>query len=70
MASFDIYNAAKLPPLPEKACHKDIETFTEYGNDHVNNLAHQFQGIVADTLECLEEWSSIRQFLKENCSHL
>ena len=32
----------------------------EYGNGNVEKLASQFQGIVADTDECIEEWSSFR----------
>jgi hypothetical protein len=28
---------------------------TEYGNVDVENLALQFQGVVADSIECLEE---------------
>ena len=70
MAAFDIYNPAKLPPLPDNPCAKDMETFSEYGNNHVDSLASQFKGIVAESLECLEEWSSFRQFLKDNFSHL
>ena len=70
MAAFDIYNPAKLPHLPDNPCAEDIETFTEYGNDDVESLASQFEGVVADSIECLEEWSSFRQFLKENCTHL
>ena len=71
MASFDIYNPAKLPHLPDDpSCPEDLEAFTEYGNDDVENLARQFQGVVADSIECLEEWSSFRQFLKENCTDL
>ena len=51
MTCFD--NPAKLPPLPGNPCAKDLETFTEYGNNH---LAHQFQGGVVDSLKFLEEW--------------
>lgn len=70
LASFDIYNPAKLPYLPDNPCAEDLETFTEYGNVEVEILALQFQGVVADSIECLEEWSSFRQFLKENCADL
>ena len=52
------------------ACTEDLEAFAEYGNDHVETLAHQFNGIVAASLECLEEWSSFRRFMKDNCKHL
>ena len=54
----------------DPSCPEDLEAFTEYGNDDVENLARQFQGVVADSIECLEEWSSFRQFLKENCTDL
>ena len=54
MASFDVYNPTKLPHLLDNPC----------------TLAHQFHGIVADSLECLEEWSSFRQFMKDSCEHL
>ena len=69
LASFDIYNPVKLPHLPDNPSTEDLEAFTDYGNDLVENLARQFHGIVANSLECLEEWSSFRQFLKDNCSH-
>lgn len=49
--------------MPDNPCTADLETFTECGNDNVENLAGQFQGVVADSVECLEEWSSFRQFL-------
>ena len=40
------------------------------GNDNVEKLSSHFQGIVADSIECIEEWSSFRQFMKENCSQM
>ena len=33
-------------------------------------LAHQFQCVVADSQECVEEWSSFKQFMRDNCSYL
>ena len=68
MASFDIYNPAKLPKLSDNPSKDELESFTEFGNQDVETIAHQFEGVVADPIECLEEWSSFRQFLKENCS--
>ena len=44
LASFDIYNPAKLPHLPDNPRAEDLETFTEYGNADVEILALQFQG--------------------------
>lgn len=44
--------------------------FMEYGNDEIKTLATQFEGVVADSTECLEEWSSFKQFLQENCSNI
>ena len=38
MASFDVYNPARLPYLPDDPCSEDLETFMEYGNDDVDNL--------------------------------
>ena len=70
MASFDVYNPARLPYLPDDPCPEDLETFMEYGNVDIENLACQFQGVFADSIECLEEWSCFRQFLKENCSNM
>ena len=66
MASFDIYNPAKLPDTNNS---ENLETFTEYGNDHIESLVDHYEGIVADCTECLEEWSSFRQFVKDNCMH-
>ena len=59
-----------LPPLSINPDIDELRSSTEYGNDHVTNLAEQFQGIVGDSLECVEEWSSFKQYLKDNCSHL
>ena len=70
MAAFDIYNPEKLPPLSINPDVDELSSFTEYGNDHVTNLAEQFQGVVGDSLEVVEEWSSFKQYLKDNCSHL
>ena len=58
-----------MPPLPNTPSATDLEKFTNYGNESVNNLSKQFEGIVADSDECLEEWSSFRHFLRDNCSH-
>ena len=63
MASFDVYNPAKLPKQLDGP--DLLEAFTEYGNQDIETLAHQFEGIVADSIECLEEWSSFRQFMWE-----
>ncbi len=69
-ASFDILNPAKLPALLQDASPDDIAMLTEYENDQVEMLALQFHGTgcVADLQECIREWSSFRQFLKDNCS--
>lgn len=37
MAAFNIYNPAKLPPLSDNPSIEDLDTFTEYGNNHVQN---------------------------------
>ena len=70
LAAFDIYNPVKLPQVPDNPCAEDLETFAGYGNDDMENLTGQFQGVVADSTECLEEWSSFRLFLKENCANM
>jgi len=70
MAAFNIYKPAKLPPLSDNPSIEDLDIFPEYGNDHVQNLAHQFQCVVADSQECVEEWSSFKQFMRDNCSRL
>ncbi len=71
MAAFDIINPSKLPPLPTNPSTEDIELFTEYGNDNVEKLGSHFQGVVADSsIECIEEWNSFRQFMKDNCSQM
>ena len=70
MASFDIFNPAKLPHLSDPPSIEELEHFADYGNNSVKTLVDQFQDIVADCFECLEEWSSFRQFLKENCNEM
>ena len=70
LASFDVMNPAKLPPLSENPSSAELEEFTAYGNVQINNFTQQFQGIVAEPDECLEEWSNFRQFLRENLGHL
>lgn len=61
MAAFDIYNPEILPPLSINPDVNELSSFTDYGNDHVLNLAEQFQGVVGDSQECVEEWSSFKQ---------
>ena len=39
-------------------------------NSEKLSLAHHYEGIVADSTEYLEEWSSFRQFVNDNCMHL
>ncbi len=71
MAAFDIFNPSKLPPLPTNPSTEDIEIFSEYGKDNVEKLGSHFQGVVAESsIECIEEWNSFRQFLKDNCSKM
>ena len=70
MASFDIFNPAKLPHLPDKPSTADLEMFVEYGNNDVERLSQQFQVAVADSVECIEEWCSFRQLLQDSCHHL
>ena len=68
MASFDVYNLAKFPKLLDSPNTDELdllEAFTEYGNQDIETLAHQFEGVVANSIECLEEWSSFRQFVWE-----
>ena len=66
LASFDIYNPSKLPQLSDTSCAEDVQLFSEYGNDDVERLATQFQDVVAEPIACIEEWSSFKQFMKEN----
>ena len=66
MAAFDIFNPAKLTCLPSE---EDLTTFLRYGNKEVEDLAKQC-GVVPNIQECVKEWSSFRQYLKDNCSHL
>lgn len=76
MAAFDIFNPAKLQPLSPSnesdASSSDelLTVFNMYGNEQVARLVNQFQctGCVADLQECTGEWTSFRQFLKDNYS--
>ena len=70
MAAFDIFNPAKLPALSDNPSTDELDVFMEYGNQQIENLAGQFQGAVDSTQDCLDEWSSYRQFLKESCKQL
>lgn len=70
LASFDVYNPSKLPILSENPSTKDLKMFMEYGNDEIKILATQFEGVVADSIKCLEEWSNFKQFLKLKCSKM
>ena len=62
MASFDIFNPAKLPHLSDPPSIEELKHFADYGNNSVKTLVDQFQDIVADCFECLEEWSGFIQF--------
>ena len=66
LASFDIYNPSKLPQLSDTSYAEDVQLYSEYGNDNVERLATQFQDVVAEPIACIEEWSSFKQFMKEN----
>lgn len=70
MASFNIYNPANLPDLPDSPSKDELETFTEYSNQEIETLAHQFEDVAADSSEFLEEWSSLRQFMNESCGEI
>lgn len=54
MASFDIYNPAKLTNLADNPSKDELDTFMEYGSQDIKTLAHQFEGVVSDSVECLE----------------
>ena len=54
MAAFDLYNLSKLTHLPKNPSTEDIEICLEY-DDNVEKLTIHFQGIVADSIECIEE---------------
>ena len=68
LAAFDIFNPSKLTCLPEK--EDSVQTLLEYGVHEVKELAKQYAGVVPDVEECLEQWASFRQYLKNHCSHL
>ena len=63
MAAFDIFNPAKLPELLDNPSADELEVFMEYGNKQTENLSSQYQGTVDSIQDCLDEWSSYRQFL-------
>lgn len=44
--------------------------FLEYGNDNVEKLGNHFQGVLTDSSECIGEWNSSRQFMKDNTSQM
>ena len=63
IAAFDVFNPKKLPkPIDE--------CYLQYGNTEIERLATQFEGagVVGDVQQCLEEWSSFRQFLSDSVS--
>ena len=72
MAAFDVFNPAKLPPLSQEldSSPDELTAFNMYGNDQVERLVIQFQdtGCMADLQECIGEWTSFRQYLKDNYS--
>ena len=69
MAAFDVLNPIKLPKLSTEPTVEELTTFVQYGNKEIESLAKQFDGAI-DVQECLEEWASFRQYLKDNCSQL
>ena len=69
MATFDIFNPKKLPKLSKTPTREELCAFVQYGNEEVNTLADHFDGAV-DGEECIQEWSSFRQYLKDSCGEL
>ena len=70
MAAFDIFNPAKLPELLDNPSADELHVFMEYDNKQIENLSSQYQGTVDSIQNCLDEWSSYRQFLQESCKQL
>ena len=68
MAAFDVFNPGKLPKLSQQPTTEELTGFAQYGNKEIENLAKQFDNVVDDSLECVEEWASCRQYLKDNYS--
>ena len=56
LAVFNIFDPNKLPD--------NSDSLAEYGNTDITTLSDQFQGVVASTGECVEEWIGYCQFLQ------
>ena len=65
MAAFDVFNPPKLSHQPTT---EELTGFGQYGNKEIENHAKQFDKVIDDSLECVEEWASYRQYLKDNYS--
>lgn len=68
MAAFDILNPSRLTSLP--TTEDPMATFLQHGVEGIKELARQYATILPTAEECLEEWSSFRQYLKDHCTHL
>ena len=68
MVAFDVFNPGKLPKLSQQPTTEELTGFAQYGNKEIENLAKQFDNVVDDSLECVKEWASCRQYLKDNYS--
>ncbi len=65
MAAFNIFDPSKVSSNPTPEFNS-----LSYGNKDVEDLAKQYTGILPEAEECVEEWTSFRQYMTDNCTLL
>ena len=76
LTAFDIFDPKKVPRVSNDENDSsdssgEQEIFMQYGNAHIKNLAEHYQGdndvsVCGSPDQCLEEWSSFRQYMHDN----
>ena len=69
IAAFDIFNPEKIPLVPDSTDREGVDKFLKYGNKEISELSNQFVDVLGSEEDCLHEWSSYRQFLRESCTN-
>ena len=78
LTTFDVFDPKKILQLSNDSSDSESdgdsstqESFMQYGNIHIKNLAEHYQGeddvsVCGSSDECVEEWSSFKQFMHDN----
>ena len=73
----DVFDPKMIPQISSDSSESDSdsESFMQYGNIHIKNLAEHYQredgvSVCGSSDECVEEWSSFKQFMHDHYVNL